>query len=648
MRVQESPHSLTGIKAIVGRDGLFTSTFVRWLEDQPDCVVLETARPDRSELLSHVFFKPISTIECTSLNEVTRCLQELERAVNQGLYAAGFMSYEVGYAFESGFSGDFTASTPLMWFGVYDKPWTYNHRGKAFERGEQQARRVADLLRASPYAPTIHELAPTPSISEEEFYAALARIKQHIREGNTYQVNFSFKMRFPWEHHLADLYCQLRDSQRVAYSAFLKSDRASILSFSPELFFRMRGSRITLRPMKGTAPRGRTADEDDRNRRSLRDSAKDRAENLMIVDLLRNDIGRIAEVGTVRVPKYYAVEEYETVFQATSVIEARLNPTCSLSELIRSVFPSGSVTGAPKIRTMQIIEELEQEARGVYTGSIGFFAPRKRSVFNVAIRTIVVDSHKRQAEMGVGSGVTYDSDIAGEYQECLSKARFLGGSLCGLELLETMRWEPLTGWFLLEDHLQRVERSASHFGFSFDLQAIRDSLRRHERELKAQSEGRDVLRVRMAVDKRGDVRITHDRLAPANDVEPVAIAFERIDPCNRFLYHKTTNRHFYDRALRDAVKMGVFDLFFLNERGEITEGARSNVVIRKEKEYYTPPVGCGLLPGVFRQHLLNSRNIALQEKVLHLEDLGSADAVFLCNSVRGLQRVEIVDNTCRM
>ena len=635
------------MRAIVGRDGLFTSTFLRWLEDQPDSVVLETARPGQSDFRSHVFFKPHRTIECHSLEEVPEGLHELEQAVDEGLFAAGFMAYEMGYAFEDGFCGDFVKATPLMWFGIYEEPWIYDHRTKAFERGEEQALKIAADLNGSPYASTIHEIAPVPSIGEEEFHRALKQIKQHIRDGNTYQVNFSFKMRFPWEHCRTDLYCQLRGSQRVAYSAFITNGRNSILSFSPELFFRLEDDRITLRPMKGTASRGRTPGEDERSRLWLLDSPKDRAENLMIVDLLRNDVGRIAEVGSVRVPEYYAVEEYETVYQATSVIEAELNPSCSLSELIRSVFPSGSVTGAPKIRTMQIIQELEKEPRGPYTGCVGFFAPGRRSVFNVAIRTVVVDSQKGRAEMGVGSGVTYDSDIAAEYRECLTKARFLGGTLCDFELLETLRWEPLGGWFLLEEHLQRVQGSARHFGFLFDFRKTRDSLRRYEEKLQADSLDKEVFRVRMAVDTAGEIGITHDRLGPPNDVESAAVAPQRIDPRNRFLYHKTSNRASYDRAVRTAREMGLFDLLFLNERGELAEGARSNVVIRQGTQYFTPPVNCGLLPGVFRQHLLDSREIAIQERVLYPEDLASADEVFLCNSVRGLQRVEIVDGPSR-
>ena len=632
------------MKPIVGRDGLFTSTFLSWLEDQPDSVLLETARPDRSEFRSHVFCQPLSTIECNSLHDAEKCLQEVEHAVGQGLHAAGFMAYELGYAFEQSLSAIPASSKPLMWFGIYEEPWIYNHRSRTFESGEQHALQIANRLSESCQASTIHELEPSPSICEEEFRSALARIKQYIRDGSTYQVNFSFKMRFPWTHPAADLYCQLRGSQRVPYSAFLKLPDTSILSFSPELFFRMQGQEITFRPMKGTAPRGRIPEEDELNRRALLDSAKDRAENVMIVDLLRNDIGRIAEVGTVSVPEYYAVEEFETVYQATSVIEARMSPACPFPEVIRCVFPSGSVTGAPKIRTMQIIHELEKESRGVYTGCVGFFAPQRRAVFNVAIRTLVLDSRQQQAQMGVGSGVTYDSDIAGEYQECLDKARFLGGSLHGFELLETIKWEPLNGWFLLEEHLRRAGESASYFGFSFDLESIRDSLRLHERELQVQSEGRRAFRVRLVLNKGGAVRITQDEIAAAQDIERVAIAFERIDSRNRFLYHKTSNRHFYDRALRSAVERGLFDLFFLNQRGEVTEGARSNVIIRKGKEYHTPPVPCGLLPGVFRQHLFNSRDFYLQETVLHPEDLVSADEVFLCNSVRGLQRVEMVES----
>ena len=643
-RLSEVVKTVRSMKTIVGREGLLTPTFLRWVEDQPDSVVLETARAGGEEFRSYVFLEPHSTIECHSLEEVSGCLEQLEKVVEEGSFAAGFMAYELGYAFEDSFSCSGKAATPLMWFGIYEEPWIYNHRSKAFESGEKRAMKIAADLEGLHYAPTIREIVPAPSMEEEEFHRAMQQIKQHIRNGNTYQVNFSFKARFPWEHSRADLYCQLRGRQRVAYTAFVRMDRNSILSFSPELFLRLQNDQLTLRPMKGTAPRGRTSEQDERNHRDLLDSAKDRAENLIIVDLLRNDVGRIAKVGSVKVPEYYTVEEYETVYQATSVIEAELRPECSLQDLVRGVFPSGSVTGAPKIRTMQIIQELEREPRGVYTGCVGFFAPGRQSVFNVAIRTVVLDDEQGLAEMGVGSGVTYDSDNASEYRECLTKARFLGGYLCDLELLETLRWDPTSGWFLMAEHCQRAKNSASHFGFFFDPREMRDSLRSYEEKLQGESEGNDVFRVRMVVNRRGEVRISHRRISPARDIERVAIALQRIDPCNRFLYHKTSKRAGYDRALRIAQEMGLFDLVFLNERGEVAEGARSNIVIRKGSQHLTPPVNCGLLPGLFRQYLLDSQEIAIEERVLYPEDVASADEVFLCNSVRGLQRVELADD----
>ena len=633
--------------AIIGRDGLFTPTFLRWLEEQNNSVALETAKPGNSEFRSHIFLEPSARIECYSLDEVTGCLKELEYAVKQGLYVAGFMSYELGYAFEEICSTGFSFSGPLMWFGVYEEPLIYNHRSKIFEMGEERALRIVENVKDLQYHPTVREIASSPSINEKEFHRALLQIKKNIRDGNTYQVNFSFKLKFPWEHCRTDLYCQLRNSQRVAYAALIRQGSNTILSFSPELFFRLQKNKMTLRPMKGTASRGRNFDEDKKNRLDLLSSAKDRAENLMIVDLLRNDVGRIAKVGSVKVPKYYEVEKYETVYQATSVIEAKLNPGCSLPEIISSVFPSGSITGAPKIRTMEIIQELEREPRGVYTGCIGFFSPNQESVFNVAIRTVVLDGEKGLAEMGVGSGVTNDSDIAAEHRECFAKARFLGGGLNDFELVETLKWDCSGGWFLLEKHLNRLKCSAVHFGFFLDLKEIRSSLRNYEKELRNSSERIDVFRVRIIVCKTGKFRISHDKVPPADHVERAAIAVQRIDPENRFLYHKTSNREVYNRAVRIADEIGLFDIVFLNEKGEVAEGARSNVIIRKGSQYFTPPINCGLLPGLFREFLLESQDMHLQERVLYSKDVFCADEVFLCNSVRGLQKVEIVNDFSR-
>jgi len=398
-----------------------------WVLQQPHAVLLETSRPGGDERRSYIFLHPLRVLQCTHLSEVSECLHLLQQYLGQGYYAAGFLSYEAGYAFEKRLTSPAASALPLVRFGIFPAPWVYNHHDDCWEMGEAEIHKLA--LPAAPqrnagqFHPTLNL---SPSLAAADYHRAIGAIKTHIARGDTYQVNFTFKVKFPFAGAPAALYQQLRARQRVGYGALLRWDEHTALSFSPELFFRVHDRDITLKPMKGTAPRGLTPEEDDRERQSLLHSEKNRAENLMIVDLLRNDVGRIAMTGSVRVMRFFELEKYETVWQATSTITAKLRPQITVLDLMRSLFPCGSVTGAPKIRTMQIIRALEQEPRGVYCGSIGFFAPGLRqAIFNVAIRTVVLDHARGAGEMGVGSGVVWDSDPAAEYRECLLKARFL-------------------------------------------------------------------------------------------------------------------------------------------------------------------------------------------------------------------------------
>ena len=640
-----------------GQASRFDLSFLRWLERQHDTVFLETSRSDGFENRSFLFQDPVKIVECNRLEQVEGSLQEVQKAREDGFYAAGYLAYEAGYAFEAAFRLSKNLPIPLLWFGIYRRPTVYDPGAPTEVAGE------------APVGCSNHGRESEPSVSDlswdldyETYRARAARVQDYLRAGETYQVNLTFKSRFHSEYPVSELYRRLRSNQPVPYSAIIGLRSHYILSFSPELFFRIRDGAIQLKPMKGTAPRGRAPDADERQRKRLEASPKDRAENLMIVDMLRNDVGKIAEVGSIRVPSFFDIETYETVFQATSSITAKLKAETTVPELFRSLFPCGSVTGAPKLRTMEIIQELESEPRGVYCGSIGFLAPGGDGVFNVAIRTVQVDRETGAAEMGIGSGIVADSKIDQEYRECLLKARFLGvgdpgsrrdaGISAGrtgskvaeapgeFRLLETLRWDPRGGWFLLDHHMRRLQHSADHFGFSLREESIRSRLRRLESEWRTGA-GLPAYRVRLTLARDGAVVVEHVGIGPMEEISLVGVCSERVESSDQFLRHKTTRRRRYDQALRNALDRGWFDMLFLNERDEVTEGARSNLIIKTGGRYYTPPVDCGLLPGTYRAHLLESGSLPLEEKVLCLSDVRAADEIWLCNSVHRMVRVRL-------
>lgn len=621
---------------LMNNEGWFPPSLLHWIEPRPNTVLLETTRITDEEARSFLFMQPAHIIQCRELANVSACLHEIEHAVRAGYHVAGFLSYEAGYAFEKTLPAPRLANMPLLWFGVYKTPIIYAHHAQRFIRGEKEARELhAQLHAAREEAP---EAKPQASLRAEEYTRAIAAIKDHIARGDTYQVNFTFKLKFPLQHSAAAWYQRLRRAQRVSYAAFLSLPEHHILSFSPELFFRWEDRRLTLRPMKGTARRGRTSAEDEAQRAALLHSEKDRAENVMIVDLLRNDASRIAEIGGVRVPRRFEIERYETVLQMTSTITAQMRPRVSLTELLRALFPCGSITGAPKIRTMQIIHELEPEPRGVYTGAIGYFAPERKAVFSVAIRTLVFDQQNKSAEMGVGSGVVWDSEAEAEYRECLLKARFLAEPQREFELIETMRWERERGCALLREHLQRLQNSAAYFDFQYDEAAVREAL---QQAVQTTPVNAPTLRVRLTFNRRGQCAV---QIAPLEDLpEPVLVGFAqaRTHSQDRFLFHKTTRRELYEKESARAQTRGWFDAILLNERGEVTEGARSNVIIKRGKEYFTSPLECGVLPGVYRGHVLATQVLPVREKIFFREELEAAEEVWVCNALRGLLRAKL-------
>jgi para-aminobenzoate synthetase/4-amino-4-deoxychorismate lyase len=470
-----------------------------------------------------------------------------------------------------------------------------------------------------------------PTLTRSEYEDALCAIHEAIAAGEVYQVNFSFRLRAPFAGDLLPLFWQLYECQPVPYAAYLDTGAHAIASLSPELFFALDGERIATRPMKGTAPRGLTLADDLQQAARLTQCPKNRAENLMIVDMARNDLGRIAHIGSVRVPRLFEAERYATLWQMTSTVVACTD--APLSEIFRALFPAASITGAPKIRATHVIDALERAPRGVYTGAIGVVLPDRRAQFNVAIRTLHHDKATGQLEYGVGSGVVWDSEQVAEYAECLAKAQVLFAPRPAFELLETLLWRRGRGYFLLEAHLKRLCDSACYFDFVVDADAVR-----HQLLTVAEGFTEPRYRVRLRVNRRGQAQVEYAPLLPERRAWRVALAQQPVNPREVFLYHKTTHRQVYERARVEHPDCD--DVILWNTRGEITESTRANVVARLDGRYYTPPVACGLLAGVYRGHLLQ-RGL-LRERVLTIDDLRRAEAIYLINSVRGWIRVELV------
>jgi para-aminobenzoate synthetase/4-amino-4-deoxychorismate lyase len=558
------------------------------------------------------FDDPVRVIEAYRLEEVVPALAEIEAAVEaRGLHAVGFVSYEAAPAFDPALRVRPDKDFPLLWFALHARP-----------------RRVGqpEALAGVP------ELRWTPSVEPERYRRAVDRIRAHIGEGETYQANFTYRLRAPFAGDPRALFAALVRAQGDGYAAYLDTGRFVVLSASPELFLRREGRRVESVPMKGTRARAPSAEEDARVAAELAGSIKDRAENVMIVDMVRNDLGRVAEPGTVRVSRLFEVERYPTVWQMTSRVEGATG--VSTAELLGALFPPASVTGAPKPRTMAILAALEDTPRRVYTGCVGFLAPGCRAQLNVAIRTVLVDRATGSAEYGVGGGIVWDSSAQAELEETHAKARILGQPRPDLALLETLRWGPATGFVLLDRHLARLARSAEYFGFPLRPDAAREVLSRLERELPPVDH-----RVRLLGSATGGVTVEAEPLDETRGSAPlrVALAPWPVDRRDPLLYHKTTRREVYDRAR--AARRGYDDVLLWNDRGELTESCVANLVIEVDGRRWTPPLACGLLPGTYRAWLLDQGLV--RERILRLDDLDRAERVLLVSSVRGEREARV-------
>jgi len=617
----------------------FPEEYYHLFQSKENVVLLESAQNDRNNVYSFLFVDPVQILQIHRVSEVTDLLASIPRYVQQGYYLAGYFAYECGYHIEKlGLSDYHSEKQPLAWFGVYRQPIIYNHTS-----GKLQGVPGLDSVISTPL---ISQHAPTPrldnmhfDLDEAEYGENIHKIKEYICAGDVYQINFTGRHHFAFDGSPVSLYKALKSKQRVSYSAYIRAAGQDILCLSPELFFCIKGQRIIARPMKGTMPRGRTQLEDQHVADLLSRDGKNRAENVMIVDLLRNDLGRLCQVGSVTVPKLFTIEKYDTLFQMTSTVEGTLKEGVDYSQVFRSLFPCGSVTGAPKIRAMEIIKELESSPRGVYTGSIGYFSPHStravRAMFNVAIRTVVLENGR--GEMGVGSGIVYDSLASDEYAECTVKAHFLTRrASMDFDILEAILWN--NGYQRLDKHLQRIADSANYFQYPYDQTSVHSVLT----QLSANLVAGQRYKVRLKLSRTGQwdseaIQIQETRPVPE---QIVVLSSERTDSQNRMYYHKTTDRALYDRASRFALENGYADVIFLNEKGEVTEGATNNIFIERDGALLTPSLYCGLLNGIYRQHILEKDHRA-REMVLHLDDLLEAGKIYICNAIRGLRQVKL-------
>ncbi|GLO65156.1 aminodeoxychorismate synthase component I [Oceanobacillus kimchii] len=558
-----------------------------------------------------VFLDPVDMIVANAKSEVISAMEKIETYTNQGYYAGGYISYEAGEGFDNNLKTSDDFELPLIMMGIYKQPLE-----KSID--EQECPQTSELFDWE------------MSTSKKKYLKHVSTIKNSIAQGDTYQVNYTVRL------HSNDVVCdhnlyeKLSKAQKANYCAHLQLGRYNIVSASPELFFQLKNGKILTKPMKGTMKRGKSIEEDIRNKQLLSESIKDQAENLMIVDLLRNDISKIAKKGTVNVPKLFNIESYPTVFQMTSTVSAEIEENVGIIDIFKALFPCGSITGAPKQSTMQIIQELENSPREVYCGSIGYITPNQEALFNVAIRTALIDTEQNTMSYGVGGGITWDSDPEAEYLEAWAKAEILKSlNETNIELLETMKYEN-GHFFLINNHLNRLNKSAEYFNFSISIKEIEQKLYEYAEENLNQKQA---YRVRLLANKRGEIKINSTIIPVINEKTNYSfqLAASPINKKNPYYYHKTTFRKMYEKFREELGN--AFDILLWNDKEELTEFTMGNLVVKVEGEYWTPPIKSGLLAGTFRQQLIDEKKI--KERIISKSELESVDEIWFINSVRG-------------
>ena len=555
----------------------------------------------------YTFTQPIKELKTRDLAEVADLLAQVESYQEQGYYVVGYVSYEAAPAFEEKLA---VHKAPLL--GEYLLYFT-----------------VHDRVETSPI-PLTYDDIDLPSnwqevTSEADYEKAIAQIHHHLRQGDTYQVNYTVQLKQDLSANPFAIYNRMVVEQEAGYNAYVEHDEMAVISMSPELFFEQNDRELTTRPMKGTTQRGVTDQEDFAQASWLEQDPKNRSENMMIVDLLRNDMNRISEVGSEYVERLCQVEQYSTVWQMTSTIKSQLRLDVDLVAIFRSLFPCGSITGAPKIATMEIIKNLEPKPRGVYCGTIGLLFPNGRRIFNVAIRTIQL--YKGQAIYGVGGGITWDSTWESEYREVHQKAAVLYRKQARFKLITTGKISQKS--LLFEDqHLERLTKASRYFAYPFDPEELRQKI---EEECQTCDSHQDY-RLRISLSKSGEIELSRQILAPlSTSFCKAKLCLQEADLNQSFTYFKTTHR--------PHLSLGKQEIIYHNVAGELLETSIGNLVLKINGKLYTPPINLGILLGIYRQHLLGKGQV--EEKIMTLADLNQAEAVFGCNAVRGLYELEL-------
>jgi para-aminobenzoate synthetase/4-amino-4-deoxychorismate lyase len=572
---------------------------------------------------SYLFTNPINSIVCNRLDKVNDVLSEIDLLSKKLKYACGYISYEAGYSFEEKLKLlHKNSGNKLISFNFFNK-----ENVQIIPTKEISFKKIDKLLSKRNYQVKDFRL----NQSQSEYEKNIEEIKRLIAEGDTYQVNYTLKSKFNFTGDISSFVAMLLFNQSAEYSVFINDSDNYIISTSPELFFKTEGERIIAKPMKGTIKRGANLEKDNRQLEELLASKKDRAENIMIVDLLRNDIGKISEFNSIAAKSIFEIEKYESLYQMTSTVNGILKEK-SLSYIIQNIFPCGSITGAPKIKTMEIISRLEKEERGLYTGTIGLIENGELN-FNVPIRTIIIDKKNNNGEMGIGSGIVWDSNAKAEFEETKLKSFFLTNQTEYFELLETMLIKN-GKIFLLEYHIERLRETANYFLFNFNENKIRRILSKLISTLNKNKK----YKVRLLLTKWGEIRYSFEQLEQKKSSGRVIISEKRTDSNNTFLYFKTTNRELYNSEFTKWGSKEFDDVLFLNEKGEVTEGAISNILISKNNRLYTSPLSSGLLNGCYRKYLLD-KNDNIIEKKIFINDLLNADSITIFNSVRGETKI---------
>jgi para-aminobenzoate synthetase/4-amino-4-deoxychorismate lyase len=576
---------------------------------------------------AHLFENPRKVFVAHRPDEVASILAEADAARCDGGTLAGYIAYEAGLALEPKLAALAPARTgaagPLVWLGLFDAAQVV-----------PAAKVPAWLAERANGHPALGPLEP--QLSQGGYNEAFAGLQEAIRAGDIYQANLTFPVSGSFRGDPLAIYAALRDHARAGYGGVLFDGQHWLLSLSPELFLSLKDGEAKTKPMKGTRPRGASETEDRQLAEELAGSAKDKAENLMIVDLMRNDLSRVAQAGSVRVEAPFAVESYPTVHQMVTTVRARLADSAGVLDLVRALFPCGSITGAPKIRAMELINTFERDARGPYCGAVGRIDPDGDAAFNVAIRTLRLteseNAHGR-AVLGVGSAIVADSEPMPEWRESLLKAGFARRAAPGFDLIETMRFDPDEGVPLLELHLERLKASALELGFAFDRHTARNRIQALCFDLDVPA------RLRLLASHRGEIALEAAPLPTPLAVPAPCIALSQpVDAGDWRLRHKTTDRDFYDAAREAAIGEGAVEALFVRDDGLVTEGSFTNLYVERDNVLLTPPAGLGLLPGVLRRSLIEQGSV--REAELTLDDL--ANGFFIGNALRGLVRATLI------